>query len=379
MGYYNATKSKLLSEISSIPHFLQADNYPALTGIRGVAIIIVLLYHLALNRFLRVFNWWIFGQLGVDIFFVLSGFLITTLLIKEKVKTNRISVRKFYIRRALRIIPVAYLFLVVMVVINHFFKLHLTATNFISSFLYIKNLPFVGFNDDWTGHFWSLSIEEQFYLIFPLLLLINIKKTTIAAVIIVLGTLIFSLLGFYQVGIFHTVKSLHFICHTAMFIFWEGPFAILIGSLFSILSIKDIINVTRIKQKYFLSAVLFIAAVTIHSKTFVFYTPYLSGFIFDILIGFIILMSIDSSNFFNLILTSRFLTWMGVMSYSFYIWQQIFVMLPLWLMHNHQWGLNLNILFIISDLIRLSGMLASACISYYFFERKFLKLKERFV
>jgi peptidoglycan/LPS O-acetylase OafA/YrhL len=379
MGYFKTIRSKFSAEITVVPGFLQSKNYPALTGVRGVAIIIVLLYHLGINRLLRHFNCWILGRLGVDIFFVLSGFLITTLLIKEKITTNHISLKKFYIRRALRIIPVAYLFLVVMIVINNLFKCGIGLKSFVCGFLFVKNLPITGINDHWTTHLWSLSVEEQFYLFFPLLLLININKTAVFTIVMVLSVLVFSLLGFHHVGIFYSIPVLYQFCRAIMYFFWEGPLTILIGCLFSILSFNGIINVGQLKNKYLLSGILFIIAVIIHSKTFYFYTTYLSEFLFAVLIGFVILLSINSDNLFTRLLNSRFLIWMGTLSYSIYIWQQIFVWIPMPLENKHLWGLGFNTLFILTDMIRLLGMLSTACLSYYFFERIFLRLKVYFV
>src|SRR3569623_1078727 len=98
MRNLNTTRHKLSADITDIPGYLGSNNYPALTGIRGIAIIIVLLYHLGINRLLRHFDGWLFGRTGVDIFIVLSGFLITTLLIKEKISTGNIALKQFYTR-----------------------------------------------------------------------------------------------------------------------------------------------------------------------------------------------------------------------------------------------------------------------------------------
>lgn len=328
-----------------------------------MAIIIVLLYHLGINRLLRLFDWWVVGRLGVDIFFVLSGFLITTLLLKEQISHGHVSLKKFYIRRFLRIVPVAYLFLLALIVINYFFNCDLNFKSVICSVLYIKNLPIHGINDRWTDHFWSLSVEEQFYLFFPVLLITHINKTTVFAVSTVLLILVFSLSDF----------------RVARFLFWEGPFTVLIGCIFSVLAFKGIINVERLKNKYFLSCTLFLIAIIIHSPTFSLYVPYFSEFLFDVLIGFVILMSLNADNLFNRILNSGFLIWMGALSYSLYIWQQIFIWIPSPLTGTHLWGLSSNSLFLIADACRLLGILCAACLSYYFFEQKFLKLKTHFI
>jgi len=378
MGYLNKIRYRFSAEITTVPTFLQGKNYPALTGVRGVAIVIVLLYHLGINRLLRHFDGWLFGRMGVDIFFVLSGFLITTLLIREKIESGHISLRQFYIRRALRIVTVAYLFLVVMLVLNHFFDFNISAKSFICGFLYLKNLPVNGINDRWTTHLWSVSVEVQFYLLFPLLLCLNINRAAFLATLAVIAILIFSVLGFNHIGVFYSNAALYRFCRAMMDVFWQGPFAILIGCLFSILSFKGIINTARFKDVSFLSCALFICAVIIRSRTFYFYIPYLSEFLFDVLIGFVIVMSIGSNNWLTRLLNTRFLLWMGTLSYSIYIWQQIFVWITAPWAESHLWGLSNTTWFLLTDALRLTGMLCTACLSYYFFEKRFLKLKTCF-
>ncbi|KQN30873.1 hypothetical protein ASE92_19235 [Pedobacter sp. Leaf41] len=95
-------------------------------GWRAVAIMMVILGHFMLTLepgsiIHTILKLTAIGGLGVKIFFVLSGFLITTLLIKEKIKYTRINLKKFFIRRVLRIIPVLYLYLIVIFFVNHFF------------------------------------------------------------------------------------------------------------------------------------------------------------------------------------------------------------------------------------------------------------------
>lgn len=377
MGYLNKTRYGFSAEITSVPVFLQGKNYPALTGVRGVAIVIVLLYHLGINRLLRHFDGWLFGRIGVDIFFVLSGFLITTLLIKEKIESGHISLRQFYIRRALRIVPVAYLFLVVMLILNHFFDFSISPGSFVCGFLYLKNLPINGINDHWTTHLWSVSVEVQFYLLFPLLLWLDINKAALLAAVAVMSILIFALLGFNHIGVFYNNAVLYQFCRAMMDVFWQGPFAILIGCLFSILSFKNIIDTARFKNINFLSCALFLAAVIIRSRTFYLYTTYFSEFLFDVLIGFVIVMSIDSHNWFTRLLNTRLLLWMGTLSYSIYIWQQVFVWIPAPWAESHLWGLSNTVLFLLADTLRLTVMMSTACLSYYFFEKRFLKLKTR--
>jgi peptidoglycan/LPS O-acetylase OafA/YrhL len=116
------------------------------------------------------------GSLGVAIFFVISGFLITTLCIKEKINTGNLSLKNFYVRRALRILPVAYLYIVIIAILNYFFKLQVTnliisvfagfiivnnispKTNLIYKFLNLKPLSFIGILS------YSIYIWQQLFL-----------------------------------------------------------------------------------------------------------------------------------------------------------------------------------------------------------------------
>ena len=164
-----------LSEINRIPDVLAPSHIPSLDGFRGLSILIVIIAHLNYSyKNPIVFFLVEGGSLGVYIFFVISGFIITTLLLKEKLRKGRISLRSFYIRRFLRIFPVAYLFLFVLCLLNYFFHLAIPAMAFAGAAFYLTNFSFIPFI--WyTAHFWSLAVEEQYYLVFPFILKINFK------------------------------------------------------------------------------------------------------------------------------------------------------------------------------------------------------------
>ena len=146
-----------------------AQRMPGLDGLRGLAVIAVVWHHshpgyagLPISR-----N----GFLGVDVFFVLSGFLITTLLLIEKSLTGAISLRNFYIRRSLRIFPLYYL---VLAFLSVYFMLSGAASNAVA---FLRELPWhASYTSNWVhlqsmmAITWSLSTEEQFYLVWPPLL-----------------------------------------------------------------------------------------------------------------------------------------------------------------------------------------------------------------
>jgi peptidoglycan/LPS O-acetylase OafA/YrhL len=124
------------------------------------------------------------GSLGVRVFFVLSGFLITTLLFGELQKYGRISLPRFYYRRTLRIFPAFYCFLLVLLAVNTFGWLRIPFGNIVPALLYVSDYADSG--NFTLEHAWSLAVEEQFYLLWPAVLLIagRRKSLTLAAVVI---------------------------------------------------------------------------------------------------------------------------------------------------------------------------------------------------
>lgn len=333
----------------------------------------VVCHHFGVNYYLHGSGVFIESDTGVHIFFVLSGFLITTLLIKEKLKSGDISLKHFYIRRVLRILPVAYLFLLVLIILNACLHLQIQWIDFIASFLFFKNLSLR--NEPYTAHLWSLAAEEQFYILFPFLLSYNINRYFIIALIIVVGVPVISIMGNYHVSFLFVNPSIAFITKIIMYSFWKGPVIILIGSVFSILMFKGIIKAERAVSKHFLSFILLAVAVVIHSRTFVFYIKYLSEYISAILIAYAIVLSINTKNLLSVILENGILVKIGVLSYSIYIWQQLFIGRRAW----QPWLQTLSgspVYLII--LVKVVATAIIAALSYYLFESKFLKLKSRF-
>ncbi|MCU1284336.1 MAG: acyltransferase 3 [Acidobacteriales bacterium] len=121
--------------------------------------------------------WKIVGSasLGVSIFFVLSGFLITSILLDEWNKSQTISVKTFYFRRSLRIFPAFYFYLLVVAILGIFHILQITKADLLSAGFYVWN--YSPWAQSWAlDHIWSLSMEEQFYLIWPAILVFSLKK-----------------------------------------------------------------------------------------------------------------------------------------------------------------------------------------------------------
>jgi peptidoglycan/LPS O-acetylase OafA/YrhL len=176
----------------------------ALDGLRGFAVLAVMMRHFQYERFNdHSIVFLPSGGIGVDVFFVLSGFLITTLLLQEWVATGSISILNFYIRRGLRLLPAVAAFLVGFVLIASFVPTPTSSTGEVSNSVLITNLVGIStYSFNWMmaigvdrvwglGHLWSLSVEEQFYLCWPALLLILLRLRVSPALLLSLSATVF--------------------------------------------------------------------------------------------------------------------------------------------------------------------------------------------
>jgi peptidoglycan/LPS O-acetylase OafA/YrhL len=147
---------------------------PSLDGIRAISILFVLFGHaVGTAHFLTVEQagpLMHVGELGVRVFFVLSGFLITTLLLKEIAADGRIHLGRFYIRRTLRIFPAFYVFVFVLIALDVAGWIALNAGDRLHALTYTSN--YAPERSWYIGHTWSLAVEEQFYLLWPAVLLL---------------------------------------------------------------------------------------------------------------------------------------------------------------------------------------------------------------
>jgi peptidoglycan/LPS O-acetylase OafA/YrhL len=191
--------------LSSTERPAAADRFrPDLEGLRAVAVVLVVLFHAGVPGFRG-------GYVGVDVFFVLSGFLITGLLVRELQRTGMISLVNFYARRARRLLPAAAVALAVTVIASAWLLPPLlvpgVATDGITAALYSANMRYALQATDYLQaelapspllHFWSLGVEEQFYLFWPALLLFAVGRRAfsirrIAVIVVLVGVGSFAL------------------------------------------------------------------------------------------------------------------------------------------------------------------------------------------
>ena len=155
-----------------------AERRGDIEGLRAIAVVLVVLFHASIGGFSG-------GFVGVDVFFVISGFLITGLLLRERLARGTISLATFYSRRVRRLLPAALLVLLVTLAASVILLTPLlipgVATDTAAAALYVSNMGFAVQATDYFAagaapspilHYWSLGVEEQFYLCWPLIILL---------------------------------------------------------------------------------------------------------------------------------------------------------------------------------------------------------------
>lgn len=350
--------------------------YPALDGLRGLAILLVVVYHNF--GFINVF---FFGWLGVDLFLVLSGFLITDILLKTVGSKNYL--RNFYLRRMLRIFPLYYLCLILFLVIvprlNPPFDLAYYTENQVWLWTYMQNWLYIfkpAGDSSALHHLWSLSVEEQFYLAWPLVILLLRKPNRLMAfmAILLVGVILLRL----WIWNYNVADLAYFNLYTFTRI--DG---LCIGSMIALLH-----RINRdFLAKYTTIIVFFFAGLNFaffffnRGKQFSF--PYLAlvGYTtFAMLFGLLVNEAVGGKNkLVNLIFSIRPLKFLGKISYGFYIFHWP---VHLWLSpYLYSWiagytSDDLTLIFV-SVFTTVSGVFISF-ISYRYFENNFLKLKDRY-
>lgn len=355
----------------SIPPIFRDKHIPSLNGLRALSIIFVLIGHskfvsnspkclLFIERYIVHMNF------GVQMFFVISGFLITGLLLKEKALHGHINLKNFYIRRAYRIFPVAFLFIITMVLLNYFGVLYITAKDLTYSATYVVDfLP--GTRSWFIGHLATLSVEEQFYLLWPLALLFLPKRYYLIIVFVVIYYILLMPWLYY-----HPENSPLFLLKGLIL---SAP-ALLCGALMAIGLFKGWF--TRIHHILIhpLTAFSFILALAAYLPgTFLvagFYSIPFDYLVACVFVAFFVYNVIHSSpgNILFRFLNHPILNFIGILSYSIYIWQQPFFAPPSAQYLVHAWWAFFPQNFILTFLV--------AAISYFTVEKAFLRIKKRY-
>ena len=177
---------------------------PTLDGWRAISILAVMIHHDFIHRMTGMSTLWFFehGKVGVDVFFAISGILICSRLLDEEQRFGSISLRQFYIRRAFRILPPAILYLLVIALLSALAIIPHVGMDWFGALFFFRNYTrlfghHLANGVSFTSHFWSLSVEEHFYLLLPAILVLTRRKYRVKVlcvlILIVAGNLAFEL------------------------------------------------------------------------------------------------------------------------------------------------------------------------------------------
>jgi peptidoglycan/LPS O-acetylase OafA/YrhL len=336
---------------------------PELDGLRAVSILLVLVAHLIHSGAITLGrNWWYpYGNIGVSTFFVISGFLITSLLLKEERRNaGRIDLRRFYIRRALRLFPALYAYLLVVFLLMRGGYVEWTPPHtYLAVLFYVRN--YVGRGDE-TNQAWSLSIEEQFYLFWPFLLILTPPRRRLA---VTCGLIVLVCLWRTFLVATHRITEHALYMHTDVRID-----TILFGCLLSLAGSSPALRPALERLARPLTAAVAFAVLVawnwgIQPKpyfTYAFDTT-LTAALIAIILGFV--MSNPGSAAVG-VLRLRPLVYVGRLSYSIYLWQQLFLLGDEALGPVRGFPLN------------LAATLAAAMVSYHCLESPILAIKDRY-
>jgi peptidoglycan/LPS O-acetylase OafA/YrhL len=352
---------------------VKGSFYPQLDSLRAIAVLMVIVSHwFSQDHFLN--KYFANGVLGVTLFFVLSGFLITEILLRSKqdVEDGRSlgqAFKVFYMRRSLRIFPIYYLLLFILLVFN----LASVRDSFWWHFSYCSNFHF-WIKGVWEGalsHLWSLAVEEQFYLVWPAIILLVPFRLLISALLtgVFIGV-IFRLVivtDESNMGRLLMPGSLDSFCIGGLFAYGRSSnklwYKYYLGKqqLFLLLAFI-LLLIDKLPFFRTLSA----------AQTSAFYLLLIS-------VAFGILINRVSYNIeipiVKQILNNKILIFIGKISYGIYLFHNFFPQI---------YGLNLPYFlseysYYIEKLIRFIMLMALASASWYFFEKPILKIKERYV
>lgn len=338
---------------------------PSLDGLRAISILLVFVGHLAGTRHFfssaAIAHLGDLGNLGVRTFFVISGFLITGLLIGERAERGRISLKAFYMRRVLRIFPAFYAFIGVVAILTLAGFVTNDRRDFLHALTYSMNYEATSDNFS-LRHLWSLSVEEQFYFMWPmtLALLGAARGSMVLAAVLAFVPML-------RLGLFHLVPGYEAYVMTA---FESVCDALAAGALLAIVlpKIKDrrwFRAIVASSAFPILFLVVFVANVqTEHPHLF-----WLVAIpVMNVSIALIVARYVECPDLpFGRALNTRALAAVGTISYSLYLWQQLFLV---------QWRTPGSILQEFP--LNIVCVFACGIASYTLVEQPFLRLKRRF-
>ena len=306
---------------------------PSIDSLRAIAVIAVIIYHIDANYLPG-------GFLGVDLFFVLSGYLISSLIIKEYKSTGTVNLYNFYVRRARRLLPAVYFMITVVLIIITLFNGVLLKKSYLDAlfgYIYSSNWWYIFHKLDYFDsfgsqspfkHLWSLAIEEQFYMFFPLIFLIFNRKSKSNNgnsklnknfIYVVLSLILVSLIAHILLFDINNINRIYFGTDTR-------AFSLLVGVVGAILYPMDRLSERTTKKDNMiysivsLVSILVLIGIMINTSEYNTWL-YRGGFLLVAIIGLIIIISSGRQyTFMSKLLSFKPLVFIGKISYSLYLW-----------------------------------------------------------
>lgn len=342
----------------------QADRLPSLDGLRAISIALVVTCHLAQTLDFTNELWGFrdavirIGPLGVRVFFVISGFLITNILLRELDEKNRINLTRFYLRRTLRILVPYYLLILVVLVLQSLNKIELGAGDLLHALSYTMN--YHAERTWYLGHAWSLSVEEQFYLLWPAVLLLMGKRRGLLA-----ATFLLLLCPLIRLAYFNLYPSL--VEEEIGYRFETVADALACGcvlaAIFGWLKVQSSFNRVITSRMFTIVPVVVLIAGLVDQSLW--FSLLLGISIQNLGVAACIVWGLTNhSGKIGRLLNCKPVVFVGVMSYSIYLWQQLFLN-PYSSSAVSSFPLNLA----------LVGAVSLA--SYYLIERTSLEMRRR--
>jgi peptidoglycan/LPS O-acetylase OafA/YrhL len=314
-------------------------SIPSLDGLRAVSIAIVVLSHtksllpaLVVNS--GLFRYFIGGGLhGVQIFFVISGYLITTLCLREFDRSGHISLSRFYVRRILRIFPPFYLYLGALSLLWAAGIEHEDLSTFVSAATY--TIIYHPHPQGWlVQHAWSLSIEEQFYVLWPVVLLIALRR----GVALRVSALLLGIMPFARIAVLSSVQA-HSVDQNRAIVNSSAIDMLMVGCLLALLGSRSQWRQwsARWMSRWAAPSAAVLgfllapyASAKLGATPFAITAEALGYSVTAISIGVILEYVVTlPQSIAGRILNVRLLRHIGIISYSIYLWQQLFTQAPL--------------------------------------------------
>ena len=306
---------------------------PSIDSLRAIAVIAVIIYHIDANYLPG-------GFLGVDLFFVLSGYLISSLIIKEYKSTGTVNLYNFYVRRARRLLPAVYFMITVVLIIITLFNGVLLKKSYLDAlfgYIYSSNWWYIFHKLDYFDsfgsqspfkHLWSLAIEEQFYMFFPLIFIIFNRKSKSNNgnsklnknfIYVVLSLILVSLIAHILLFDINNINRIYFGTDTR-------AFSLLVGVVGAILYPMDRLSERTTKKDNMiysivsLVSILVLIGIMINTSEYNTWL-YRGGFLLVAIIGLIIIISSGRQyTFMSKLLSFKPFVFIGKISYSLYLW-----------------------------------------------------------